>query len=144
MLGIAIASSPANAACTGPTASATALAFGNYDPGTGTDVTANASLTVSCALVLENLPPFTVSLSQGASGSFSNRTLTFGGTKLNYNLYTDGTLLTVWGDGTSGSQTVSYNSGGRSVTLTVHGKLTKSQFVTPGIYSDTITATVTY
>jgi spore coat protein U-like protein len=95
-------------------------------------------------LVLESLPPLTISLSAGTTGGFSPRTLTAGASSLNYNLYTSPTFTTVWGDGTSGTETESYNAGARTVTLTVYGRIPKAQFVSPGGYGNTITVTVTY
>ena len=74
-----------------------------------------------------------------------------GANQLAYNLYTDNTYLTAWGDGSGGSQSVS--SGilldvlGLSPQQThwIYGRIPGSQTtVAPGSYIDTITVTVTY
>jgi spore coat protein U domain-containing protein, fimbrial subunit CupE1/2/3/6 len=144
LLAIGLMPAAARAACTGPLASATAVAFGSYNAGSPTDTTANGTVTVSCGLVVESLPPLTIALSAGTSGSFSTRKLSFGGSNLNYNLFTSPAFTSTWGDGTAGTVTESYTAGAHSVTLTVYGRLTKSQFVAPGPYSDSITVTVTF
>ena len=134
----------AYASCTGPLATATGVAFGSYNAASHSDSTANGSITVSCSLVLDSLPSLTIALSAGTSGSFSTRRLAFGGSSLTYNLYTSPAFTTIWGDGTAGTVTESYTAGARSVTLTVYGRLPKSQFSAPGSYSDAITVTVTF
>lgn len=145
-VGIVLALIPvsAGATCTGPLATATGVAFGSYNAASLSDSTANGSITVSCSLVLDSLPPLTIALSAGTSGSFSTRSLAFGGSSLTYNLYTSPAFTTIWGDGTAGTVTESYTAGARSVTLTVYGRLPKSQFSAPGSYSDAITVTVTF
>jgi spore coat protein U-like protein len=134
----------ARATCTGPLATATAVSFGAYNAASPADTTANGSITISCSLVLDSLPSLTIALSSGLSGGFSTRTLVFGGSRLNYNLYTSPAFTSIWGDGTAGTVTESYTAGARSVTLTVYGRLLKSQFSASGTYTDTITVTVTY
>lgn len=143
-LGLGLVPVSAQAACTGPLATASAVAFGSYNAGSPSDSTANGTVTVSCSLVIESLPPLTIALSAGTSGSFSTRKLAFGGSNLNYNLFTSPAFTSIWGDGTAGTVTESYTAGAHSVTLTVYGRLTKSQFVAPGPYSDSITVTVTF
>ena len=132
------------ASCTGPLASATGVAFGTYNAAFASDSPANGTITVSCSLVFDSLPPLTIALSPGTSANYANRTLVFGGSHLNYNLYTSPAFTSIWGDGTAGTVTESYSAGARSVTLTVYGRLPKSQFSAPGSYADTITVTVTY
>jgi len=141
---LALIPSRASATCTGPLATASGLAFGSYNAASHTDSTANGSITVSCSLVLDSLPSLTIALSAGTSSSFSTRRLVFGGSTLAYNLYTSPAFTSIWGDGTAGTVTESYTAGARSVTLTVYGRLPKSQFSAPGPYTDAITVTVTY
>jgi len=145
-VGIALGLIPmsARASCTGPLATASGVAFGSYNAALPSDSTANGSITVSCSLVLDSLPPLTIALSAGTSSSFSTRKLAFGGSKLSYNLYTSPAFTSIWGDGTAGTVTESYTAGARSVTLTVYGRLPKSQFSAPGPYTDAITVTVTF
>ena len=62
---------------------------------------------------------------------------------ISYSLYTDTGRSTNWGN-TVGTDTKSGTGNGSAQSLTVYGNLTANQYPTPGSYSDTITATVTY
>lgn len=84
---------------------------------------------------------YTISLSAGF-GTFASRVMTGGASQLDYNLFTDSQRVTVWGDGTAGSTTVSATGTGAS--YTVYGLIPARQNVPAGSYSDTITVTVTY
>jgi spore coat protein U-like protein len=73
------------------------------------------------------------------------RRLTSGANTLNYSLYTSGTYGTVWGDGTSGTAAVSGTGSGASQTFTVYGRIPSGQTSVPtGVYTDTVSVTVTY
>jgi spore coat protein U-like protein len=109
---------------------------------------ASSNILVRCT----NLTGYSVSLSPG-SGSFLNRTLVSGSNSLIYNLYTDNTYGTVWGDGVGGATGVVSGAGtgmgnAGQQTLTVYGRLLASANGGPvdaGTgYTDTITATITY
>jgi spore coat protein U domain-containing protein, fimbrial subunit CupE1/2/3/6 len=126
---------------------ATATAFGVYSPGSGSAVTANGTVTVACTSpITDTLPSFAVALDGGGAGSFSPRQMSFGSARLNYNLYTSSSYTTIWGDGTNGTVTQSYDSGSAqgTVNFTAFGNLPAGQFATPGLYTDTITVTVSY
>lgn len=61
------------------------------------------------------------------------------GATLAYALYQDSAHTINWGN------TVSTGTGnGSAQTLTVYGEVPAGQSVTPGAYTDTITATITY
>ncbi len=125
------------------TISASGLAFGNYS---GAVDNATATISVTCT----NTTPYNVGLDAGktsgatvttramvGSGSASSATLP-------YALYQpSGTHTTNWGN-TIGTDTVTGTGSGVTQTLTVYGQIAASQFVIPGSYSDTITATLTY
>jgi spore coat protein U-like protein len=118
---------------------ATALAFGVY---TGTQVDATAIVTVTCT----NTTPYTVSLNAGTApeASVTTRRMTGGaGVYLAYALYSNAERTTNWGS-TIGSDVVSGTGTGSGQAITVYGREAAGQFVTPGAYTDTITATVTY
>jgi spore coat protein U-like protein len=59
-----------------------------------------------------------------------------------YNLYVDATLITVWGDGTGQSATVSDTQS--AANYTVYGRIPAGQNAYVGVYSDTIVITVTF
>lgn len=130
------------------TISASPVIFGNYDPLSASPVTGTGTLTFQCQSGVTGLGiTYTISLSSG-SGTYTQRTLTSGPNILNYNLYTDSTLTTVWGDGSSGSATVattvSKPQASAGVTNTVYGNIPALQDVVPGSYTDNITVTVTF
>jgi spore coat protein U-like protein len=124
--------------------SAANLNLGVFD-GTN-DLTASSNILVRCT----NLTGYSVALSAG-SGVFGNRTMVSGTNSLIYNLYTDNTYGTVWGDGTGTTGVVSGAGSGMGIagekTHAVYGRLLASAnggSVDAGAYSDTITATITY
>jgi spore coat protein U-like protein len=119
--------------------SATALSFGNY---TGAINSAQSTVTITCT----NTTTYTIGLNQGTTtgGSASNPRLMAGpaGATLAYGLYQDATWGTNWGNA-SGSW-VSGTGNGSAKALTVYGQIAAGLYVTPGSYTDTITATVIY
>ena len=119
--------------------SATALAFGTY-----TGVVNNATSTVS--VTCTNTTPYNVSLNPGtASGATVTARKMTGPSAalLNYSLYSNSGRTTNWGQ-TIGTDTIAGTGIGSAQTLTVFGQIPASQYVTPGSYADTITASVTY
>ena len=136
LAGLAI---PVNAQC-----SATALGvdFGGYDPFSGAAVDSTGTVTVSCDII----NTYSIALSTGGSGSYTPRTLFNGSYTLDYNLFVDSALSTIWGDGTGGTST---SSGSIGLLLlpndhTIYGRIPGGQNPAAGSYSDTITVTVTY
>lgn len=132
-------------------ASTGTLSFGTINPLSGSTSTTAGSVQVSCGGIASLLVPIKVELSTGGSNSYTTRKLANGANTLNYNLYTDNAYQTVWGNGTGGSQPV--NTGilldllGQSppLTLWIYARVPTGQTSTPpGLYTDTITVTVTY
>lgn len=94
-------------------------------------------MNISCDAVVA----FTVSLSTGSSGTYSQRRMTSGTAFLGYNLYVSALRTIVWGDGiTTGTVSTVDNN----VDLPVYGRIPGLQNVPPGAYSDTIIVTVTF
>jgi spore coat protein U-like protein len=62
---------------------------------------------------------------------------------LGYALFSDASRTVNWGQ-TIGTDTVTGTGNGAAQAITVYGQATAGQFVAPGAYTDTITATVTY
>lgn len=141
-------SAPAFALLEVCTATTVATAFGSYNPLSSSPVTSTGQVTVLCTAVTSISVSYTLSLSTGGSGSYADRQLSFGSSKLNYNLYTNSSRSIVWGDGTGGSSTVSdsYALALLSVSrsYTVYAGLPALQNVVAGAYSDTVTLTVNY
>ena len=113
------------------------VAFGGYDVFQQQDTETTGSVNVTC----DSSTSYAISLSAGL-GTFAARTMTNGSQQLDYNLFTDPQRLTIWGDGTSGTVTVSATA--TSGSYTVYGMIPARQNVRAGSYSDTITVTVTY
>lgn len=122
--------------------SALPLAFGNYDPTSTSDLDASTTLSVLCTLGTS----FTVGLSAGtaSAATVSSRAMTNSGSTLSYALYQNAGRTTNWGN-TAGVDTPAAVVAGLTPTsLTVYGRVTKNQNVSPGLYQDTITVTVNY
>ncbi len=62
---------------------------------------------------------------------------------LAYSLLQDSARTVNWGN-TVGMDTLAGTGNGAAQALTVYGRVPASQFVAPGSYADTITATVTF
>ena len=127
------------------TVSATALAFGNYTPGSGA-ITNTSTINVACT----KSSPYSVTLNGGSTtgGTIAQRLMTNGAQTLQYNLYTSNAYATLLGDGTTGSK-VSATGAGLTVPnpITVYGQLpdtVANQSVPAGTYTDTITVSVSY
>jgi spore coat protein U-like protein len=132
---LAIAAPCAHAA--GCSVSTVGLNFGNYDVFSTLDDDITGTINVSC----QASTSYTISLSSG-SGTYSARTLLSAGNLLNYNLYLDPTRLTIWGDGSATTGTVS--GSGTTGSYTVYGRIPARQNVVVGIYADIVTVTVTF
>jgi spore coat protein U-like protein len=119
--------------------SATSLAFGTY---TGAVATSTSAVSVTCT----NTTPYNVGLSAGlATGAtVTARKMTGPASALlDYALFSDAARTVNWGQ-TIGTDTVTGTGNGAAQAITVYGQATAGQFVAPGSYTDTITATITY
>lgn len=124
------------------TVTATALAFGDYDSLSGADRDSSSTIDVTCT----NGTPFAIKLNGGTYGTITQRKLKedAGSDELNYNLYSDASRSTLWGDGSSG-QVVNGTGTGNAVQQTVYGRISGGQSdKTAGTYSDVINVTVDY
>ena len=128
---------------------ATALAFGNYQPLSGSSSDTTATISVRCASsFLPVMVSYTILLGTGIGGSYASRTLVSTGSRLAYQVYLDPAHLHAWGDGTSGTSAV----GDAYLTIavpttrnhTVYGTIPAAQRTAIGAYSDVLTVTVTY
>jgi spore coat protein U-like protein len=117
---------------------ATNLAFGTYS-GTGLD--ADSTLTVTCT----KTTPYYVNLSDGQQpdGSYLPRAIGPSGVMLSYTLFRDAARGSRWGN-TYNLDGVAGTGSGSAQALTVYGRVAAGQFVTPGAYTDTVIATITY
>lgn len=131
------------------TIAANTFNIGAYAPLSGTTASSTGTVSVTCSALIAGLNvAYSISLNSGTSGTYAARTMTLLSQSLNYNIYTDASHTTVWGDGTGGTSTVSdsYSLSVLSTTrnYTMYGLIPASQNVGPGTYTDSITATVTF
>lgn len=118
---------------------ATPLAFGTYSGG---QIDATSTVTATCT----NSTTYTIGLSAGLGqgASTSNRLMTGpAAAVLPYSAYQDGGRTLNWGI-VPGVDTVAGTGTGSAQSITVYGRLGAGQFVAPGSYSDTLTATITF
>jgi len=142
------------ALCVGCTCSVTqadAIVFGNYQPFSSGDIDVTGTIRVYCFVTLGVTASIDISLSRGSSGSYTpTRTMLSGSNPLNYNLYTNSSRTTLWGDGSGGTSRITRNFvlgllGSITLTNIVYARLPASQTTAAvGSYSDTITVTVDY
>jgi len=147
LCGAALADDTANlavSATVNPTCKLTAgptLSFGVVSPLANTDV--QADITWVCT------SGFNTSIKLGSgSGTIANRTMHAGASALAYQLYTDATRTTVFGDGTAGSSTVAVSGTGYAspANVTVYGRvLAAAAGAAPvGSYTDTVLVTIVF
>lgn len=135
----------------GCTCSATSnpIPFGTYAPLSGTALTMNGNIAVTCSALLVGLNvSYVITLNKGSSSTYTPRVMLHGAAQMQYNLYTSPQFASIWGDGTGGtvSRSDAYLLNLLSVTrnYVVYGNVPGSQNLPTGNYQDNITATVTY
>ena len=123
--------------------SATNVNFGTAPGVLSSAVTATGNITATCS----NNHSYTIALNQGSTSGASltdRRMAGSGAAVVHYELYTSSGYTTVWGDGTSGTGTVSGTGNNSAQSYTVYGRVPAQSPAAGGSYSDTITVTVTY
>jgi spore coat protein U-like protein len=128
--------------------SITSINFGSYDVFAASPTDSVGTITISCT---DGPPGVFANVSIGISmnsGILNPRRMKrAGGTDvLDYNLFTTSTRATIWGDGTSGTSTMTTASrvrSGRPATMNVYGRIPAGRNVSVGSYSDTLVVTVT-
>ena len=132
-----------SAACT---VSTTPVNFGSYDVFSASPTDSTGLITITCNETPSPYAPVSIGPSPN-SGGFNPRKmkLTSGTDLLNYNLYTDAARTSIWGNGTSGTVTVS-STFFRNIprNLTVYGRIPFGQDVRAGAYTETLTVTLTW
>lgn len=115
-----------------------------YAPLSGQSATATGSISVLCAK--DTYYEISLDVGQGSGASYGDgRVMTNGVDTLKYNIYTDASYSTVWGDGTSGSTVLTGTGDGSFQDYVIYGKIPESQTnASRGAYSDLVTATVSY
>lgn len=106
-------------------------------------IDAQTTMTVTCV----SAGPYTVAIGAGGGtgASFASRKMTGpSANTVNYSLYAETGRTNVIGDGTSGNVTLAGSASGVT-TFDVYGRVFGSQNPKPvGVYTDTVTATVSF
>ncbi len=155
LIAAAFAAAPASASTVGGTlntsatvtanctVSTSALAFGNVNTISGSNVDGTGGLTVTCT----SGTAWAASAGAGAGtgATLAARKMTAGANLLGYNLYTSSAYTTVWGDGTGSTATIGGTGSGSAQAVTVYGRVAAGQTTVPaGSYADTVAVTITY
>lgn len=126
--------------------SATGVPFGIF---VGGRIDITGTITLICEGNGNNNNPYTVTLSEGGSNTFLDRTMFHGFDELHYNLYVDPARTTIWGNGLGETQlhtgSLSF-PGGRPATafLPVYARLQTQRPPPAGLYADQIIVTVSF
>jgi len=127
--------------------SASDLTFGDYDPivsHAADTLDGSGSVTITCT----SGASAAITLAQGANPDAGSsdivplRRMTDGTNFLNYFLFSNAGLSTVWGN--DGTVDVETTGDGEAEMHTVFGSVTAAQNVPAGSYSDTVVATVSF
>lgn len=141
LLFLVLAPSAQAATCT---MSATDLRFGQYRSGSAIDVDATSTVTLECMDDSSGAGVgYSIAISAGGSGNPADRTM---GGALHYNVFTDASRTTVWGNGT-GSSIVSGTipaPGTGIAAHTAYGTIPAGQSPPVGSYGDALTITIDY
>jgi len=124
----------------------TPVSFGNYDTAVPTPLDSTGSINISCDKTQGPPPSVTVSISVSSnSGVFIPRQMKHFSRSdvLNYNLYTKQNRTTVWGDGSGGTSSVQVQ-GTNQRKVTIYATIPPQQNVHSGLYTDTLTVTITW
>src|SRR3954453_6556251 len=113
------------------------LSFGNYTSGQPTDLDVDGSINyVNCSGTL------TFALDGGGSGNINARQMRQGANQLNYQIYRPASRSAVFGTGADSQGKILI--GTQSGTLTIYGRIPKSQIVPDGTYTDIVNITLTF
>ena len=121
--------------------SSTPLSFGTYRVSNSSPLDSTAEITLDC----NGNRTVNIRISAGSHGQYAERKMAaLGGTdRLAYQVYTDQTRQTPWGNGSQGTQivTVSIHQTGK---VTAYARIPARQQVSAGTYTDQLTVTISF
>ena len=127
---------------------ATGVAFGVYDVFSNTPNDAVGTITVTCNIPAQTPQApllVTIALSPGASGNIAQRQLESArGDRLNYNLYTNASFSSIWGNEGSFAVQTALITRDNPYSGTIYGRMPAQQNVAVGSYRDVIIATINW
>ncbi|QHE92735.1 fimbrial major subunit CsuA/B family protein [Pandoraea fibrosis] len=104
-------------------------------------VTSTGQITVQCT----KNDAYRVSLSGGLLGTVTSRSMTgVTGSSVSYQLYLDSGYATIWGDGTSGTSQLTGVGSGLVQFIPIYALVPAQSTPAPGVYTDTVTATIEF
>ena len=104
-------------------------------------VTSTGQLTIQCT----KNDAYRVSLSGGLLGTVTSRNMTgLTGSSVSYQLYLDSGYGTIWGDGTAGTSQLTGVGSGIVQFIPIYALVPSQSTPTPGVYTDTVTATIQF
>lgn len=141
VVGMAAGTQPALAVTCAITSTGS-VSFGSYNSLNGVPTDSVGNIVVDC----DKEPKDAVAtISSGNSGTSLQRKMANGGSFLNYNLYTNSSRTTVWGNGSSGTGVVTFGVKPQShYVLPIYGRIPPLQNVPKGSYSDVLLVTITF
>ena len=124
--------------------SAGAMTFASYDPTLAADSDAEATIESTCTS--GGAAIITMGQGDGEHGDSSDaspeRQMTAGSEKLEYEVYSDSSRATEWGN--TSATGVSVTGTGSAQSLTAYGRIAGLQQVSAASFTDSVTVTVTY
>ena len=129
--------------------SVTDIPFGAYDVFNFNDLDAQNKVVVRCKDSQAQTISVQVQLSTGNGNSYTPRSMSNGSDTLNYNLYRNSNRTKVFGDGTSGTYTVTKKlklkaNKWKRFRKKIFGQIPAQQDVEVGLYTDTVVVTIVY
>lgn len=122
----------------------TVTTTGALNFGSSAAINANVDGTTTISVQCTNGTGYTIGLNGGSTANnVSARKMTSGSATIDYSLYQDSARSILWGD-TVGTNTVAGTGSGAAVSHTVYGRVPAQTTPAAGLYTDTITVTVTY
>jgi len=121
------------------TLNVTGVNFGSYDVFSNSALDSTGNIDVNCPIGVG----YSMALTTGG-GTHTQRVMSSGAHRLNYNLYTAANRAIVWGDATSGTVKVNGTGIGVSVNHGVYGRIPALQNVHAGSYSDIVIVEVVF
>lgn len=138
LLAAASFAAPAQASCS---FQLSPIALGSYDPLSHAPPPVLVSVGVSCTQSSDII----VSVGKGYSMDYTERTLRMGANTVRYNLFVGTNDLSVWGDGTANTSTISASvPAGEIIQLIGNARIYPGQSPLPGYYSDSLTFTISF
>jgi spore coat protein U-like protein len=135
---------PAHADITDCDVSSSGIVFSSYDIVGQGEVTITGDLDVTCSGTGSGVNNVvTVDLSAGA-GSCATRTMTNGGSTLQYNIYTASNHAVAWCSPTTQAYSFIFGASPQTYRFTMYGRVPAGQAVPWGTYGDSVLASVSW